>query len=72
MPAKKPGFGEPLNPPSYYAEVSSIITVLRDYSTLKTIAGHLHAQGFLSPAGKEFTKQHVANFLRSPHYISTK
>jgi hypothetical protein len=70
MPTK-PCFGGPLQAPEYYAAVSNIITALRDYSTLKTISEHLTAQGFLSPSGKPFNKQRVANFLRSPHY-STK
>jgi hypothetical protein len=71
MPAK-PGFGSPLQEPSYYIAVSNIVATLRDYSTLKTIAAHLAAQGFLSPSGKPFDKQRVANFIRSPHYSPTK
>ncbi|WP_313034077.1 recombinase family protein [Massilia alkalitolerans] len=68
----KPRFGGPLQAPAYYEAVSSIISVLRDYSTLKTISEHLTAQGFLSPSGKPFNKQRVANFIRSPHYTQNK
>lgn len=71
MPVR-PKFGGPLQAPDYYVAVSNIIKVLRDYSTLSTIAGHLAAQGFLSPSGKTFNKQRVANFIRSTHYNSTK
>jgi hypothetical protein len=71
MPAK-PRFGGPLQTPDYYQAVSNVITVLREYSTLNTIAAHLTAQGFLSPSGKEFNKQRVATFLRSPHFNPTK
>lgn len=70
--AAKPRFGGTLQTPDYYRAVSSVITVLREYSTLNTIAGHLTAQGFLSPSGKEFNKQRVANFLRSPHFQLNK
>jgi len=64
----KPRFGGTLQDANYYVEVSNIINVLRDYSTLNVIASHLAAQGFLSPAGKPFNKSRVASFLRSPHY----
>lgn len=66
----RPRFGGPLQTPEYYQSVSAICNVLRDYSTLATIALHLNAQGILSPSGKPFNKQRVANFLRSPHYTS--
>lgn len=71
MPAK-PGFGSPLQEPSYYIAVSNIVATLREYSTLKTISNHLSAQGFLTPSGKIWNKQAVANFIRSPHYNQTK
>jgi hypothetical protein len=70
MPVR-PSFGGALQTPEYYQAVSSVIQVLRDYSTLNTIAGHLNSQGFLSPSGKPWNKQRTANFLRSPHF-STK
>ena len=70
MPAK-PGFGTPLQLPLYYQNVSNIIAVLRPYSSLRVIANHLSAQGFSTPTGKTFTKQHVANFIRSTQYKPT-
>lgn len=67
----KPRFGGPLQSPDFYIAVSNVVAVLREYSTLNTIAGHLNAQGFLSPSGKPWNKIRVANFLRSPHYQPT-
>lgn len=64
----KPKFGGTLQTPEYYADVSNVLNVLREYSTLNTMADHLNAQGFVTPSGKPFNKQRVANFLRSPHY----
>jgi len=67
MPVR-PTFGGPLQDDDYYIAVSSVISVLREYSTLATISQHLNAQGFLSPSGKPWNKQRTANFIRSPHY----
>lgn len=66
--AKKPTFGGALQSPEYYEKVSAIIRVLRDYSTLRVIAAHLQSQGLLTPARLPWTRLHVANFIRSPHY----
>lgn len=71
MPVR-PSFGGKLQAPDYYSAVSSVIAVLREYSTLNTIASQLNAQGFLSPSGKQWNKQRTANFIRSPHYNPTK
>lgn len=68
----RPTFGGALQTPTYYEAISVICTVLREYSTLNTIAGHLTAQGFLSPSGKPWNKSRVATFLRSPYYNPTK
>lgn len=67
----KPGFGTPLQTPQYYSNVSDIVSILRPYSSLRVIANHLTAQGFFTPTGKTFTKQHVANFIRSTQYKPT-
>lgn len=67
MPAS-PGFGTPKQLPTYYQQVSSIVSVLKPYSTLRVIACHLTAQGFTTPMGKAWCRQSVANFIRSPHY----
>lgn len=64
----RPRFGGAKQDASFYIAVSNIINVLREHSTLSTIARHLAAQGFLSPSGKPFNKSRVATFLRSPHY----
>lgn len=64
----RPTFGGTLQAPGYYKSVSAICNVLREYSTLRTIATHLTAQGFLSPSGREWNKSRLVSFLRSPHY----
>ena len=64
----RPRFGGPLQNPDYYLSISAICNVLREFSTLKTIAQHLTAQGFLSPSGREWNKSRLVSFLRSPHY----
>jgi hypothetical protein len=68
----RPGFGTPKQLPQYYVSVSSIVSVLKPYSTLRTISGHLNGQGFRTPSGMKWSKQAVANFIRSPHYINTQ
>jgi hypothetical protein len=70
MPAK-PGFGTPKQEPSYYRDVSQIIATLRPFSSLTTICKHLTGQGFLSPAGLEWTKHRLANFIRGKQYKPT-
>jgi hypothetical protein len=67
----KPGFGTPLQAPSYYEKVSEIVSSLRPYSSLSTIARHLTALGYRTPTGMEFDKQNVANFIRSRQYKPT-
>jgi hypothetical protein len=63
-----PGFGSPKQTPEYYELISAQISVLRPYSTLKTISDHLNSAGFRAPSGMKFNKQAVANFMRSPHF----
>lgn len=70
MPAL-PGFGTPKQLPEFYKSVSSIIAVLKPYSTLRTIGNHLNAQGFTTPMGKPWNRQAVANFIRSSSYNTT-
>ena len=67
MPVR-PKFGGALQEPAYYASVSAICNVLREFSTLRTICAHLTAQGFHSPSGKPWDKSRLVSFLRSPHY----
>jgi hypothetical protein len=67
-----PGFGSPKQTPEYYETISAQISILRPYSTLRTISGHLNSQHFRAPSGMKWNKQAVANFIRSPHFKHTK
>jgi len=67
MPVR-PRFGGPLQNPDYYLAVSAVCNVLREYSTIATMAAHLTAQGFRSPSGREWNKSRLVSFLRSRHY----
>jgi hypothetical protein len=69
MPAS-PGFGTPKQLPEFYKQVSDIISVLKPYSTLRTISIHLNNQGFRTPMGKLWCRQSVANFIRSSGYTN--
>lgn len=69
--AAKPGFGTPLQLPDYYEAISLIVSTLRSQSSLRKIALHLNASGFRTPTGMEFTKTHVANFIRGRQYKPT-
>ncbi len=60
-----PQFGGRLMTPAYYQAVASIIGVLRPASTLRTIAHHLNGAGFTTPTGLAWTRDRLANYLRS-------
>lgn len=60
-----PAFGGRLNNDAYYANVSSIIALLRPMSSLRIIAEHLTRSGFRTPAGLEFNRDRVANFIKN-------
>lgn len=60
-----PAFGKPLQSADWYAQIDGIIEVLRPYSTLRTIAQHLHNAGFTTPGGLQWHRMHVANYIRS-------
>jgi len=60
-----PAFGKPLNVPAFYEAVNSIIRALRPHSTLRSIANRLNEQGFKTPSGMDWTRMHVANYLRN-------
>jgi hypothetical protein len=66
MSAQKaiPEFGKPLRDASYYATVDGIVTTLRPYSTLRTVANHLNALGLRTPSDLEWHRMHVANYIR--------
>lgn len=60
-----PQFGGKLNLPAYYESVNSIIQTLRPQATLRLVAAHLTTAGFLSPSGKEWTRERVAAYIRN-------
>jgi hypothetical protein len=61
----RPAFGAKQNLPEYYTAVNSIISVLRETATLRTIAAHLNKQAFVTPTGKPWTRERVATYLQS-------
>jgi hypothetical protein len=63
-----PSFGGKLNTSSYYANVNSIISVLRGASTLRTIAAHLNGMGFLTPSGLVWSRERVATYIRNKSF----
>jgi hypothetical protein len=67
MPAllATPRFGGPLNNPHYYVEVSAIVRHMRPTSTLRKICHQLNAFGYRTPTGLEFTRDRLANFIRT-------
>jgi hypothetical protein len=60
----KPEFGGKLMTADYYSQVLAIVAVLREHSTLRNIAAHLTAQGFVTPSGLPFTRDRLATFLK--------
>jgi hypothetical protein len=60
-----PQFGGRLNVPAYYESVNSIIQTLRPHATLRVIAAHLSTAGFLTPSGKEWSRERVAAYIRN-------
>ena len=60
-----PAFAGRHNTPEYYTMVSSILSVLRGKSTLRTQADHLNGAGFLTPSGMPWTRTRVADYIRN-------
>jgi hypothetical protein len=60
-----PLFGQKLRPSSFYEMVTGIVTTLRPYSSLKTVADHLNGLGLTTPKGLPWSKSAVANFIRT-------
>jgi hypothetical protein len=60
-----PSFGGKLNNPTYYTKLNTILRELRPMASLRTIAQHLNAAGHLSPSGLVWTRDRVANYVRS-------
>jgi hypothetical protein len=60
-----PKFGSPLCTDAYYEDVDAVINALRPYSTLRTIANNLQAQGFRTPSGLDWSRTRVACYIRN-------
>lgn len=60
-----PLFGQKLRPSSFYETVSGIVSTLRPYSSLKTVAAHLNGLGLTTPKGLPWSKTAVANYIRT-------
>ncbi|MQA37849.1 hypothetical protein [Rugamonas aquatica] len=67
MPALQapPTFGGKLNNDRYYEAVMNTINALRPASSLRAIANHLTAAGFLTPTGLPWNRLRVAAFIRN-------
>ncbi|GAB3374270.1 hypothetical protein GCM10027317_13910 [Massilia agri] len=61
----RPQFGGRLKSPEYYEQVNSICRVLREYSTLRTIADALNSQHFTTPAGMEWNRHRLSAYLKT-------
>lgn len=65
-----PSFGGKLQSPAYYSGVNSIVATLRTMTTIRTIAEHLNRAGFTTPTGLSWTKDRLANYLRSTAIVA--
>ena len=63
-----PAFGAKLRPASYYEQVSNICRILRKQASLRVIAQHLNNQQFTTPTGLIWTRERVADYLKSTAY----
>lgn len=59
-----PAFGKPLKTPDYYSVIDEIVSTLRPFSTLRTVANHLNSLGLRTPSDREWHRMHVANYIR--------
>lgn len=64
-----PTFGGKLKDTSYYAQVSNIIRVLRDKTSLRQIADHLNRNQFTTPSGLTWTRARVSEYVKSTAYL---
>lgn len=67
----KPAFGGRLKTPDWYASLNSVIRVLRDHSTLRTICQHLNANHFTTPSGLPWTRDRLSAYLKGNDINST-
>jgi len=68
--AISPSFGGKLQSAEYYVGVNAIIATLRKMATIRTIADHLNRAGFVTPTGLSWTKDRLANYLRSTSVVA--
>jgi hypothetical protein len=67
----KPAFGGRLKTPDYYENLNSILRVLREHSTLRTIARTLNEQLLTTPSGKPWNRSRVSAYLKANDINST-
>lgn len=60
-----PTFGGKLRDISYYAQVTNIIRILRDKTSLRLIAEHLNRNQFTTPSGLLWTRARVSEYIKS-------
>lgn len=60
----RPAFGGRLKTAEYYAGINSIISVMRGVATMRTMANHLTAAGFLTPTDLPWNRARLNNYLR--------
>jgi hypothetical protein len=60
-----PTFGGKLRDTSYYAQVTNIIRILRDKTSLRLIAEHLNRNQFTTPSGLPWTRARVSEYIKS-------
>lgn len=61
----RPSFSGKKKTDSYYMTIEAYIRSLQPTRTLRQIADSLNQAGFRSPTDKPFSRQTVANFMRS-------
>jgi hypothetical protein len=49
----------------YYVAVNSIVSVLREHSTLAVISDHLNAQKFKTPSGLDWNRDRLSSYLKT-------
>jgi hypothetical protein len=61
----QPRFGGKRNVDTYYEAVTNVVRHMRPTSTLRAICYQLNAFGYKTPSGLEFTRDRLANFIRT-------
>ncbi|MBQ5946409.1 hypothetical protein [Massilia sp. ST3] len=60
-----PGFAAKLRLPEYYEAVTTTIKLHRRTITLREVAAKLNAKNLTTPAGRVWTRQNLASFIRN-------